>query len=147
MPMGQVIQIGEARIRDHLRGMVRGTVDEKLIAILDAGRTSRNRDIFDLRTKRAELQMKTPLRFRCFQKSCLFIRAANAGVQSWNLGIIRNNGAANVNTQQAKAALAPPGGAGSYRPEPCSWWQNASKALAAALARLARAGMTPIIAL
>jgi transposase-like protein len=34
--MGQVIQIDEARIRDHLREMVRGTVEETLNAMLDA---------------------------------------------------------------------------------------------------------------
>ena len=32
-PMGQVIQIDEARIRDHLGEMVRGTVEETLKAI------------------------------------------------------------------------------------------------------------------
>lgn len=31
-PMGQVIQIDEARIRDHLGEMVRGTVEETLAA-------------------------------------------------------------------------------------------------------------------
>ena len=35
-PMGQVIQIDEARIRDHLGEMVRGTVEEALNAMLDA---------------------------------------------------------------------------------------------------------------
>ena len=35
-PMGQVIQIDEARIRDHLGDMVRGTVEEALNAMLDA---------------------------------------------------------------------------------------------------------------
>ena len=35
-PMGQVIQIDEARIRDHLDEMVRGTVEETLNAMLDA---------------------------------------------------------------------------------------------------------------
>jgi putative transposase len=34
--MGQVIQIDEARIRDHLGEMVRGTVKETLNAMLDA---------------------------------------------------------------------------------------------------------------
>ena len=34
-PMGQVIQIDEARIRDHLGEMVRGTVEETLNAMLD----------------------------------------------------------------------------------------------------------------
>ena len=34
--MGQVIQIDEARIRDHLGEMVRGTVEETLNAMLDA---------------------------------------------------------------------------------------------------------------
>ena len=35
-PMGQVIQIDEARIRDHLGEMVRGTGEEALNAMLDA---------------------------------------------------------------------------------------------------------------
>ena len=35
-PMGQVMQIDEARIRDHLGEMVRGTVEETLNAMLDA---------------------------------------------------------------------------------------------------------------
>ena len=35
-PMGQVIQIDEARIRDHLGEMFRGTVEETLNAMLDA---------------------------------------------------------------------------------------------------------------
>ena len=34
--MGQVIQIDEARIRDHLGEMVRGTVEETLNGLLDA---------------------------------------------------------------------------------------------------------------
>lgn len=34
--MGQVIQIGDARIRDHLGELVRGTVEEALNAMLDA---------------------------------------------------------------------------------------------------------------
>ena len=34
--MGQVIQIDEARIRDHLGETVRGTVEETLNALLDA---------------------------------------------------------------------------------------------------------------
>ena len=35
-PMGQVIQIDEARIRDHLGEISRGTVEETLNAMLDA---------------------------------------------------------------------------------------------------------------
>ena len=35
-PMGQVIQINEAGIRDHLGEMVRGTVEETLNAMLEA---------------------------------------------------------------------------------------------------------------
>ena len=34
--MGQVILIDEARIKDHLGEMVRGTVEEALNAMLDA---------------------------------------------------------------------------------------------------------------
>ena len=36
MPMGQVIQIDQARIPDHLGEMVRGIVEETLNAMLDA---------------------------------------------------------------------------------------------------------------
>ena len=36
VPMGQVIQIDEARIKDHLGEMVRGTVEEALNGLLDA---------------------------------------------------------------------------------------------------------------
>src|ERR1700733_12669824 len=39
-PMGQVIQIDEARIRDHLGEMVRGTVEETLNAIWMPKQTS-----------------------------------------------------------------------------------------------------------
>ena len=39
-PMGQVIQIDEARIRDHLGELVRGTVEETLNAMLDAEASS-----------------------------------------------------------------------------------------------------------
>ena len=42
-PMGQVIQIDEARIRDHLGEMVRGTVEETLNAMLDAEQTALRR--------------------------------------------------------------------------------------------------------
>ena len=42
-PMGQVIQIDEARIRDHLGEMVRGTVEETLNAMLDAEADQRAR--------------------------------------------------------------------------------------------------------
>ncbi len=35
-PMGQVMKIDEARIRDHLGEMVRGTVEDALNAMLDA---------------------------------------------------------------------------------------------------------------
>ena len=35
-PMGQVIQIDEAPIRDHLGELARGTVEETLNALLDA---------------------------------------------------------------------------------------------------------------
>ena len=36
-PMGEVIQIDEARIRDHLSEMVRGTAEEALIEMYLAG--------------------------------------------------------------------------------------------------------------
>ncbi len=40
-PMGQVIQIDEARIRDHLGEMVRGTVEETLNAMLGSAKALR----------------------------------------------------------------------------------------------------------
>lgn len=48
---------------------------------------------------------------------------------------------------QAKAALAQPGGASSYRPVPCSWVAEWEQSVRGPLARLARARATPIIAL
>ncbi len=49
--MGQEIQIDDARIRDHLGKMVRGTVEEALNALLDAEadrpHTEERRKIFD----------------------------------------------------------------------------------------------------
>ena len=42
-PMGQVIQIDEARIRDHRGELVRGTVEETLNAMLDAEADQRRR--------------------------------------------------------------------------------------------------------
>jgi putative transposase len=39
-PMGQLIQIDEAGIRDHLGEMVRGTVEEALNAMLEPKQTS-----------------------------------------------------------------------------------------------------------
>src|SRR5207342_2575119 len=43
--MGQVIQIDEARIRDHLDEMVRGTVEETLNATLVAGTWLKNQQL------------------------------------------------------------------------------------------------------
>src|SRR5664279_5523540 len=76
-PMGQVIQIDEARIRDHLGEMVRGTVEETLNAMLDAeadqlcgaGRYERNQARQDTRagsyertlhTKAGDVSLKIP---------------------------------------------------------------------------------------
>src|SRR6202047_3801380 len=75
--MGQVIQIDEARIRDHLGEMVRGTVEETLNAMLDAeadrlcgaGRYERNEARQDtragsydrtLQTSAGEVNLKVP---------------------------------------------------------------------------------------
>ena len=75
--MGQVIQIDEARIRDHLGEMVRGTVEETLNAMLDAeadrlcgaGRYERNEARQDTRagsyegtlhTKAGDVSLKIP---------------------------------------------------------------------------------------
>src|SRR3977135_3542356 len=84
-PMGQVIQIDEARIRDHLGEMVRGTVEETLNAMLDAeadrlcgaGRYERNEARQDtragsydrtLQTSAGEVNLKVPkLRRQTFE--------------------------------------------------------------------------------
>ena len=63
-PMGQVIKIDEARIRDHLGELVRGSVEETLNALLDAeaaelygaGRYQRSSEHVDCRAA-------TPARF------------------------------------------------------------------------------------
>ena len=84
--MGQVIQIDEARIRDHLGEIVRGTVEETLNAMLDAeadqvcgaGRYERSEARQDragsydrtLQTSAGEVNLKVPKlrrhRRRCF---------------------------------------------------------------------------------
>ncbi len=87
--MGQVIQIDEARIKDHLGDMVRGTVEETLNAMLDAeadrlcgaGRYERNEARRDTRagsydrslhTKAGELKLKVPkLRRQTFETAII----------------------------------------------------------------------------
>src|SRR3981081_4702905 len=88
-PMGQVIQIDEARIRDHLGEMVRGTVEETLNAMLDAeadrlcgaGRYERNGARQDtragsydrtLQTSAGEVNLKVPkLRRQTFETAII----------------------------------------------------------------------------
>ena len=85
-PMGQVIQIDEARIRDHLGELVRGTVEETLNAMLDAeadqlcgaGRYERSQARQDtragsyertLQTSAGEVNLKVPkLRRQTFER-------------------------------------------------------------------------------
>ena len=70
--MGQVIQIDEARIKDHLGEMVRGTVEEALNAMLDAeadqlcgaGRYERNEGRKGYAGRRATTDRCTPRRAR-----------------------------------------------------------------------------------
>jgi putative transposase len=87
--MGQVIQIDEARIRDHLREMVRGTVEETLNAMLDAeadrlcgaGRYERSQARQDTRagsyertlhTKAGDVSLKIPkLRRQTFETAII----------------------------------------------------------------------------
>lgn len=87
--MGQVIQIDEGRIRDHLGEMVRGTVEEALNAMLDAeadqlcgaGRYERNEGRKDTRagsyeralhTKAGEVKLKVPkLRRQTFETAII----------------------------------------------------------------------------
>ena len=88
-PMGQVIQIDEARIRDHLGEMVRGTVEETLNAMLDAeadqlcgaGRYERSEARQDrragsyertLQTRAGEVSLKIPkLRRQTFETTII----------------------------------------------------------------------------
>src|SRR5215211_6369402 len=88
-PMGQVIQIDEARIRDHLGEMVRGTVEETLNAMLDAeadqlcgaGRYERSQARKDtragsyertLQTSAGEINLKVPkLRRQTFETAII----------------------------------------------------------------------------
>jgi transposase-like protein len=88
-PMGQVIQIDEARIRDHLGEMVRGTVEETLNAMLDAeadqlcgaGRYERSQARQDTRagsyertlhTKAGDVSLKIPkLRRQTFETAII----------------------------------------------------------------------------
>src|SRR3954469_735645 len=87
--MGQVIQIDEARIRDHLGEMVRGTVEETLNALLDAeadrlcgaGRYERSQGRQDTRagsyrrklaTQAGEVTLKVPkLRQQTFETAII----------------------------------------------------------------------------
>jgi len=87
--MGQVIQIDEARIRDHLGEMVRGTVEETLNALLDAeadllcgaGRYERSQARQDtragsyertLQTSAGEVNLKVPkLRRQTFETAII----------------------------------------------------------------------------
>jgi putative transposase len=88
-PMGHVIQIDEARIRDHLGEMVRGTVEETLNAMLDAeadqlcgaGRYERSQARQDtragsyertLQTSAGEVNLKVPkLRRQTFETAII----------------------------------------------------------------------------
>jgi len=88
-PMGQVIQIDEARIKGHLGEMVRGTVEETLNALLDAeadrlcgaGRYERSEARRDTRagsydrslhTKAGEVKLKVPkLRQQTFETAII----------------------------------------------------------------------------
>jgi transposase-like protein len=88
-PMGQVIKIDEARIKDHLGEMVRGTVEEALNAMLDAeadrlcgaGRYERNEARKDTRagsydrslhTRAGEVKLKVPkLRQQTFETAII----------------------------------------------------------------------------
>jgi putative transposase len=87
--MGEVIKIDEARIRDHLGEMVRGTVEETLNAMLDAeadelcgaGRYQRSAERVDtragsydrtLQTKAGEVKLKVPkLRQQVFETAII----------------------------------------------------------------------------
>ena len=88
-PMGQVIKIDEARIRDHLGELVRGSVEETLNALLDAeadelcgaGRYQRSAERVDtragsydrtLQTRAGEVKLKVPkLRQQVFETAII----------------------------------------------------------------------------
>ena len=88
-PMGEVIRIDEARVKDHLGEMVRGTVEEALNAMLDAEadqlcgaaryeRTEARKDTragsYDrkLHTKAGEVNLKVPkLRHSTFETAII----------------------------------------------------------------------------
>ena len=88
-PMGEVIKIDEARIKDHLGEMVRGTVEEALNALLDAeadrlcgaaryerseGRRDTRAGSYDraLHTKAGEVTLKVPkLRRQTFETAII----------------------------------------------------------------------------
>ena len=87
--MGQVIQIDEGRIRDHLGEMVRGTVEEALNAMLDAeadalcgaaryerseGRKDTRAGSYErsLHTKAGDVKLKVPkLRHQTFETAII----------------------------------------------------------------------------
>jgi len=87
--MGEVIRIDEARIKDHLGAMVRGTVEETLNAMLEAeadrlcgaaryerneGRQDRRAGSYDrtLHTKAGEVNLKVPkLRRQTFETAII----------------------------------------------------------------------------
>src|SRR5256714_14078537 len=87
-PMGQVIQIDEARIRDHLGELVRGTVEETLNALLDAeadrlcgaGRYERSRGRQDTRARRYDRSLHTVAGEGKMRGSELRRRAYEAGL-------------------------------------------------------------------
>ena len=141
-PMGQVIQIDEARIRDHLGEMVRGTVEETLNAMLDAeadqlcgaGRYERSQARQDtragsyertLQTSAGEVNLKVPkLRRQTFVEEAL-IEIASAASTRETLGgparrklrpSRRSRGPAAVATPWLRARRAAPGTA---RPPRC----------------------------
>ena len=105
-PMGQIIQIDEARIRDHLGEMVRGTVEETLNAMLDAeadqlcgaGRYERSEARQDtragsyertLQTSAGEVNLKVPkLRRQTFETAIIErYRRREASVEEALIGI------------------------------------------------------------
>src|SRR4029077_12371735 len=103
--MGQVIQIDEARIRDHLGEMVRGTVEETLNALLDAeadrlcgaGRYERSQGRQDTRagsyerslhTVAGEVNLKVPkLRRQTFETAIIELRHLDRGLKGVQLVI------------------------------------------------------------
>jgi Transposase, Mutator family len=146
-PMGQVIQIDEARIRDHLGEMARGTVEETLNAMLDAeadrlcgaGRYERNKARQDtragsydrtLQTSADEVNLKVPkLRRQTFETA--IIERYRSRVQEQSTGGTRPD--ASENSQISPSTIVRAARAAGSHPHLASVLQQGRKSANIAL--------------